>query len=224
MAGPVPTRLPVCPLPASRLACLTIRPPTASHHPAALPWHPACRGYADAALLLLRAGANPNQARNDGSTPLQIALEYASPHWQTFLPVILELLAKGANASHRRPRDGATLLWVLCAAASTPGGVMASAAGSAAAASVASARESVIAAVLARSAGDAVAVACGGEGTTPLHEAAKNCTVEVVRALLAAGADVKAERKGDKATPLWLACERGERPIVDALVAAGAKA
>ena len=56
------------------------------------------------ALMLLERGANPNTVDPAGSTPLIEA------SWQGSLPLVKALLAKGANASYKRPDSGFTAL------------------------------------------------------------------------------------------------------------------
>ncbi len=60
-----------------------------------------------------------------------------------------------------------------------------------------------------------------GSGATPLHYAASMGDVELVRALLAAGAVVDA-RTARGQTALWLACNRGAYAVAPELLAAGA--
>ena len=63
-----------------------------------------------------------------------------------------------------------------------------------------------------------------GDGVTALHWAARHGDAELVTALLAARADVRAPTRFGAYTALHLAAERGSAPIVKALVAAGAPA
>lgn len=56
------------------------------------------------ALILIEHGANPNMVDPTGSTPLIEA------SWQGSLPLAKALLAKGANASYKRPDNGFTAL------------------------------------------------------------------------------------------------------------------
>jgi len=61
-----------------------------------------------------------------------------------------------------------------------------------------------------------------GDGVTALHWASRASDVDLVKALVAAGAHVNAPTEFGAYTPLHLAAERGAAPIVSALVAAGA--
>jgi ankyrin repeat protein len=58
-------------------------------------------------------------------------------------------------------------------------------------------------------------------GFTPLYSASQNGHLNVVDALLRAGADVN-KAKNDGATPLFAACLKGHRACVEALVRARA--
>jgi len=60
-----------------------------------------------------------------------------------------------------------------------------------------------------------------GHGATPLHFAADLDDSELVRALIAAGADVNAQSLAGH-TPLWWACNAGRATAARALLAAGA--
>jgi len=61
-----------------------------------------------------------------------------------------------------------------------------------------------------------------GDGVTALHWAARGGDADLVKALVAAGANTGARTLFGAYTPLHLAAERGAAPIVKALVAAGA--
>src|SRR5215467_7794925 len=61
-----------------------------------------------------------------------------------------------------------------------------------------------------------------GDGTTALHWAAFRDDLEMVKLLIAAGADVKATTREGALTPLFMACTNGSAPIIDALLKAGA--
>lgn len=63
-----------------------------------------------------------------------------------------------------------------------------------------------------------------GDGMTALHWAASNDDLELVQALLAAGADVKAETRLGAVTPLFMACKNGSASTIEALLKAGASA
>ena len=64
--------------------------------------------------------------------------------------------------------------------------------------------------------------AAQGDGMTALHWAARRGDLDVVKMLLAAGANVRATTRLGNYTPLLLASEGGHAAIVEALVAAGA--
>ena len=63
-----------------------------------------------------------------------------------------------------------------------------------------------------------------GDGSTALHWAAFHDDVDMVRLLVAAGANVKVATREGAITPLFMACENGNAAIVSALLKAGADA
>ncbi len=63
-----------------------------------------------------------------------------------------------------------------------------------------------------------------GDGSTALHWAASQDDLEMAKALLAAGADVKAATRISTVTPLFMASKNGSAPMIDALLSAGADA
>jgi ankyrin repeat protein len=63
-----------------------------------------------------------------------------------------------------------------------------------------------------------------GDGTTALHWAAFHDDVEMVKALLAAGANPKAATREGAITPLSMACTNGGAAVIEALLKAGADA
>jgi len=63
-----------------------------------------------------------------------------------------------------------------------------------------------------------------GDGTTALHWAAFHDDVELVKALLAAGANPKAATREGSITPLSMACTNGSAAVIEALLKGGADA
>ena len=66
--------------------------------------------------------------------------------------------------------------------------------------------------------------AAQGDGMTALHWAARHGDVDLIKMLLAAGANVKATTRLANYTPLLMASEIGSAGAIDALIAAGADA
>jgi ankyrin repeat protein len=66
--------------------------------------------------------------------------------------------------------------------------------------------------------------AAQGDGTTALHWAAFKDDLEMVKMLLAAGANPKAATREGAITPLSMACTNGNAGIIEALLKAGAEA
>jgi ankyrin repeat protein len=66
--------------------------------------------------------------------------------------------------------------------------------------------------------------AAQGDGTTALHWAAFRDDLEMVKWLIAAGANVKATTREGAITPLFMACTNGNASIIGALLSAGADA
>jgi ankyrin repeat protein len=64
--------------------------------------------------------------------------------------------------------------------------------------------------------------AAQGDGMTALHWAARHGDVDLIKMLLAAGANVKATTRLANYTPLLMAAELGSAGAIDALIAAGA--
>jgi ankyrin repeat protein len=65
--------------------------------------------------------------------------------------------------------------------------------------------------------------AAQGDGATALHWAARDGDLELVQALLKAGADVHAKTRIASESPLFLAAENGHTAVMQALLNAGAK-
>lgn len=63
-----------------------------------------------------------------------------------------------------------------------------------------------------------------GDGTTALHWAAFRDDLDMVKMLLAAGANVRVASREGAITPLFLACTNGNAPVMEALIKAGADA
>src|SRR5689334_24670599 len=63
-----------------------------------------------------------------------------------------------------------------------------------------------------------------GDGTTALHWAAFRDDLDMVKMLLAAGANAKAATREGAITPLLMACTNGNTSIIDLLLKAGADA
>lgn len=66
--------------------------------------------------------------------------------------------------------------------------------------------------------------AAQGDGATALHWAAFHDDIEMVKALLAAGANPKAATREGAITPLSMACNNGSAAVIEALLKAGADA
>jgi ankyrin repeat protein len=66
--------------------------------------------------------------------------------------------------------------------------------------------------------------AAQGDGTTALHWAAFRDDMEMVKWLLAAGANVKATTREGAITPLFMACTNGNAAMIEAMLKAGADA
>lgn len=63
-----------------------------------------------------------------------------------------------------------------------------------------------------------------GDGSTALHWAAFHDDLDMVKLLIAAGANVKVATAEGAITPLFMACQNGDGAIIEALLAAGADA
>jgi ankyrin repeat protein len=66
--------------------------------------------------------------------------------------------------------------------------------------------------------------AAQGDGSTALHWAAYKDDLEMVKMLLAAGANAKAVTREGGITPLFMACGNGDAAVINALLASGADA
>jgi ankyrin repeat protein len=178
-------------------------------------------GQADAARLLLQAGADVNAVAADG-TPLHAAVRYKR------LGVVSVLLAHGADMLSV-PDCGRCMLspWLLAAQVGSAGIIKlmlehgapvntADASGvTALHIACQTAQAEAVALLLAAGADPQAATA---DGSTALHLTA--CT-SCVQALLAAGADVHAVMH-DGSTPLLCAAGRQDKPVLQCLLEAGA--
>jgi uncharacterized protein len=63
-----------------------------------------------------------------------------------------------------------------------------------------------------------------GDGSTALHWAALHDDLDMVKMLIAAGANVKVATREGAITPLFMACQNGNAAIIEALLKAGADA
>jgi uncharacterized protein len=63
-----------------------------------------------------------------------------------------------------------------------------------------------------------------GDGSTALHWAAFNDDLDLVKALIAAGANVKVTTREGAITPLFMACQNGNAAMIEVLLKAGAGA
>src|SRR5579862_1285454 len=59
-----------------------------------------------------------------------------------------------------------------------------------------------------------------GDGSTALHWAALHDDLDMVKMLLAAGANVKVATRDGAITPLFMACQNGNAAIIEALLKA----
>lgn len=66
--------------------------------------------------------------------------------------------------------------------------------------------------------------AAHGDGATALHWSAYNDDLEMVKILLAAGADPNVTTREGSITPLFMACTNGDAAMIEALIKAGADA
>jgi ankyrin repeat protein len=206
----------------------------------------ARNGDVDAVDLLLRAGADPSGATPHDATPLIGAAR------QGHVPVIERLLAAGADVRHRDRimetalytaanwRREAAVRTLLAANADPNDGSLRVAAlrGNISIARLLldggadPARDPLVLYEAARGGSDEVVMLLLERGararpdkdqeSTPLHRAASFCGPEVLRALIARGADPNAREGGGGSTPLVYAALNGRLDNVRVLLAAGA--
>lgn len=181
----------------------------------------AQKGHLDIVKALLAAGAKPNQARDDGFTPLIVAIHSG------YLDIVNALLAAGAKPN--QARNGFTPLYIavekghldivkaLLAAEAKPD--QATDDGfTPLFIAVDSGRLDIVNALLATRAHRNITI----NGITLLFRAVENGHLEIVKALLAAGADPNRASTDDYVTPLFIAVKSGRLDIVNALLAAEA--
>jgi len=192
---------------------------------AALLYIAAKHGHIEVVKALLAAGADPNQARDDGITPLFAASV------KGHVEVVKVLLAGGADPNQARAEDGATPLLVAAqdghvevvkALLADPRILPNKATADGATPLFIAAQQGyaeVVTALL--DVGADPNLARDDDGVTPLLAAAQNGHIKVVTALLDAGADPNLA-KPNGATPLYLAAQKGHVEVVKALLAAGA--
>ncbi|WP_242101847.1 ankyrin repeat domain-containing protein [Lysobacter sp. M2-1] len=183
-------------------------------------WH----GRPEAVMTLLTNGADPRAADGEGNTPLHHAARSSDPG-------VAALLRDAAAELDVRNRDGVTPLGIACAAGNwrlarflLERGAKAEIDGaSPALLSAAGSEEDDAAGVLLLLKHKARIDARDARGRSALHEAAQAGHVEIMAALLAAGADVHASDAAGR-TPLLDAAYGGRLGAVDALLAAKADA
>ena len=181
-------------------------------------WH----GRPEAVMTLLANGADPRAADADGNTPLHHAARSSDPG-------VAALLRDAAAELEARNREGVTPLGVACAAGNwrlarflLERGARADAdGGTPALLPAAGGDEDDPAGVQLLLRHKAKIDARDARGRGPLHEAALAGHVEILSALLAAGADVHARDEAGR-TPLLDAACGGRLGAVDALLEASA--
>ena len=187
----------------------------------------ACeQGHVDVVRILLRAGANPNQvlANEGGTSALMLATVGG------FVLIVNELISAGANVNYARPSEGYTALFYACEEMNVP--IIRSLLRAGAFPNLNLTDETAHSPLMqASSYGNAQSVdeliSAGAnvnyvrqfDGCTCLIIAAQNGFVDVVRSLLAAGADPRtADSDGDTPMSVALECEHTE--IVELLAQA----
>ena len=181
-------------------------------------WH----GRPDAVMTLLANGADPRITDHEGNTPLHLAARSSDPG-------VAALLRDAAAELEARNHDGLTPLGVACAAGNwrlakfllERGAKPDVESGTPALLGAAGGDEDDAAGVQLLIRHKARVDARDAERRGALHVAAFNGHVEILAALLAAGADVRA-RDNDGRTPLLDAARGGRLAALDALAAAGA--
>jgi ankyrin repeat protein len=181
-------------------------------------WH----GRPEAVMTLLANGADPRACDAEGNTPLHHAARSSDPG-------VAALLRDAAAGLDVRNRDGITPLGVACAVGNwrlarfllERGARTELEGGTPALLPAAAGEEDDAAGVLLLLKHKARIDARDARGRSALHEAAHAGHVEILGALLAAGADVHA-RDADGRTPLLDAVQGGRLGAVDALLAAKA--
>ncbi|NYZ61150.1 ankyrin repeat domain-containing protein [Luteimonas deserti] len=181
-------------------------------------WH----GRPDAVMTLLANGADPRVTDHEGNTPLHLAARSSDPG-------VAALLGDAAADLEARNHDGLTPLGVACAAGNwrlakfllERGARPDVEGGTPALLAAAGGDEDDAAGVQLLIRHKARVDARDGGRRGALHVAASSGHVEILAALLAAGADVRA-RDNEGRTPLLDAARSGRLAALEALVAAGA--
>jgi ankyrin repeat protein len=181
-------------------------------------WH----GRPEAVMTLLANGADPRASDNDGNTPLHHAARSTDPG-------VAALLRDAAAELDVLNHEGLTPLGIACACGNwrmarflLERGARAEVAGATPALlAAAGGEEDDPAGVLLLLKHKARVDGRDAQGRSALHEAALAGHVEILAALLAAGADIQA-RDAHARTPLLDAARGGNLPALEALLDAGA--
>ncbi len=184
-------------------------------------WVVSQKGYTDGVKLLIEAGADLNQAADDGATPLFIASQNGHNK-------VIAILVKAGADLNQATDDGATPLFI----ASQNGHSKVIAILVKAGADLNQATDNGTTPLLIASQNGhnkviAILVKAGADlnqgyhGATPLFIASQNGHAEVVQILVEAGADLN-QSPDNGAPPLFIASQQGHAEVVKILVNAGA--